>query len=196
LAFGDPTARNMGRCSLNPLVHLDPIGTIVLLLTQFVGWARPVPVNPVNLRPRKWGDIAVSLAGPMSNLLLAVVAAGALRVLLEATGAALHDVHEAKGAAGLAGRVLLVMVLANIGLAVFNMLPLFPLDGHHIARELLPVHRQNAFMQWQIRYGAIVLMGLVFGPRLLGLATNGRIDINPIRWVYWHAVGLLGPILF
>ena len=66
LAFGDPTAKAMGRVSLNPLVHLDPIGTIVLLVTRAFGWAKPVPINPANLHPRRLGDIAVSAAGPAS----------------------------------------------------------------------------------------------------------------------------------
>src|ERR1035437_8633090 len=73
LAFGDPTAKNMGRITLNPLPHLDFMGTLCLIFSGFIGWAKPVPVNPYNLHPRRLGDIAVSFAGPASNLSLALI---------------------------------------------------------------------------------------------------------------------------
>ena len=86
LAFGDPTAQMMGRISLNPLRHLDPIGSIALVLSMMagagIGWAKPVPVNPANLQPRRLGDIMVSLAGPMANLGLAVAAGLLLRLMV------------------------------------------------------------------------------------------------------------------
>ena len=175
LAFGDPTALHDGRVSLNPLRHLDPVGTIVLILTQGFGWAKPVPVNTANLHPPRLGDIAVSLAGPLSNLMLAVASAVIIRILLAC------GVEGNTRAAQTLYHVLLVLIQMNIGLAVFNLLPLFPLDGHHIARNMLPADKQAAFMQWQMRTGQIVLLIIIFGPHLLS-SLLGRPIVNPIAY--------------
>lgn len=180
LAFGDDTARRQGRVTLNPLAHLDPIGTLVLVLSQFIGWARPVPVNPNNLHPRRLGDIAVSLAGPMSNLGLAILCGLGLRLMLAIVGAPQNDV----------GRytylVLFITMMANLGLFMFNMLPLFPLDGHHIAREILPTHdQQQRFMQWQTRFGMVILLALIFLPAVLSRVME-RSVFDPIGWLYMH----------
>ncbi len=160
LHFGDPTARNMGRVTLNPLAHLDLMGTIAILLIGF-GWAKPVPVNPANLYPRKIGDIAVSLAGPASNLMLAVICGIMIRISTyvftgdSATIIAIKD-------------TLVLCTIINCALAIFNLIPLFPLDGHHIMRELLPAHKQYSFMMFQVKYGQIILLALIFVPRLAG----------------------------
>jgi Zn-dependent protease len=160
LAFGDRTALQQGRVSLNPLVHLDPMGTLCLLFAGF-GWARPVPVDSSQLHPRKWGDIAVSLAGPGSNLILALLCMIALRVMG----------HFGVMESGELGRNAFLMVAAamvvNVALLTFNLLPLFPLDGHHVIREMLPAEKQYDFMRWQVQYGRIVLLVLILGPRLL-----------------------------
>jgi Zn-dependent protease len=181
LAFGDRTAQAMGRVTLNPLAHLDPIGTLVLLVTGMFGWARPVPVNAMNLRPPRLGDILVSVAGVSANLLLAVACGLAIRTM-------------ASAGVGVDGRViryvylmLMCTLLANVGLAVFNLLPLWPLDGHHVVRELLPGGRQREFMQWQLRYGRFLLLGLLVGPRLLSLAA-GREVFDPIGYLYGRAL--------
>jgi len=160
LAFGDPTAKMMGRVSLNPLRHLDLIGTIALFLVHF-GWAKPVPVNPANLHPRRAGNIAVSLAGPMSNLLIAA----ACGVILRAE----HDLQlgERYGLLVGAAPVLMITMAINLVLCVFNLVPLFPLDGHHILREILPLTKQLEYMQWQVRYGRWALLGLIFVPRMM-----------------------------
>jgi Zn-dependent protease len=179
LAFGDTTARDQGRVTLNPLAHLDPIGTIVLIFTRFIGWARPVPVNPANLHPRRIGDITVSLAGPLSNLVLAVVCALGLHALYAAVGP--PETHTVKTAYALVGRTM----LANLGLCAFNLLPLFPLDGHHIVREVLPASRHRGFMAWQVRYGGVALAVLVFAPHLIE-AVTGRPVFKPIQWVLIH----------
>jgi len=179
LAFGDRTAYAMGRVTLNPLAHLDPMGTILIVLMGF-GWAKPVPVNPANLHPPKWGDIAVSLAGPMSNLFLAVLTAGLFR-LWWAVGPRL-----APGFLVPVDNYLLYIATVNVVLCVFNLIPLFPLDGHHVLREFLPLDRQLMFMQWQHRFGSMMLLVLLFGPRLVGTLT-GRTDIpDPLGWVLNH----------
>jgi Zn-dependent protease len=164
LAFGDTTAQGLGRVTLNPVAHLDPLGTLCMCLAGF-GWAKPVPVNPANLNPRRSGDIAVSFAGPLSNLFLAALCIVALKLYwhygthLESLNATLADALWENIYFG---------AYANIGLAVFNMVPLFPLDGHHIARETLKsLERQQDFMDWQLRYGRGLLMALIVGPVLL-----------------------------
>lgn len=164
LAFGDPTAQMMGRVSLNPLRHLDPIGALAFFFAGF-GWAKPVPVNYANLRPQRLGDIMVSLAGPLANLGLAVVFGLLLRflgdygpLLKKANIPNLYDYWET---------FLFFALQANLLLFMFNLIPLFPLDGHHIQREVLPTRWRGPYMQWQVRYGQWVLLALVFLPQYL-----------------------------
>ncbi|MBS3734375.1 MAG: site-2 protease family protein [Phycisphaerae bacterium] len=189
LAFGDATAKNQGRCTLNPLAHLDPIGTIVLVVTRFIGWARPVPVNPNNLHPRRLGDIAVSLAGPMSNFCLAVLCGLGLKLLYMTIGAPKAPLERA-------GFLLLGWtMMANIGLGMFNLIPLFPLDGHHILRESLPTTDQRMrFMQWQIRYGRIALAALIFAPMVLETVLRRKV-FRPISWLFVHVLGFALRVL-
>jgi len=136
--LGDPTAARLGRLTMNPLVHIDPIGTILLPLfltltnAHFMfGWAKPTPVNPGNLRHPRRDDALVAVAGPLSNLLLAVVAAAIARICLAAQpqeGSFLGD-----------ALVLLVQIVdLNVLLALFNLLPIPPLDGGALAVNLLP----------------------------------------------------------
>jgi Zn-dependent protease len=179
LAFGDPTARDAGRCTINPLAHLDPIGTLALLLAGF-GWARPVPVNVHNLHPPKWGNIAVSLAGPVSNLMLAILTAVILRLLLASEHFVMWRMSEWVIA------LVWFTLAANVCLFIFNMIPLYPLDGHHIFREQLPADMQVPFMQWQLQYGRFILMGLIFLPFALRGTSLSWID--PLGWVLRHAM--------
>lgn len=143
---GDPTARLLGRVSLNPLAHLDPIGTLCMIMTRF-GWAKPVPVNPFNLRNPRRDDILVSAAGPASNLLMGVVCGLAFRLCWRI----LHSPwvgQEPGPVLVLLGRLTLEGVWVSCALGVFNLIPLFPLDGSHILKGLLP--REMA-----IRYEAL-----------------------------------------
>lgn len=166
LAFGDPTAKLMGRLTLNPLKHLDLIGTIAIFLVHF-GWAKPVPVNFANLHPRRLGNIAVSLAGPMSNLLAAILCGLILRA------EHVWQLGENWGLLVGAKPILAITMAVNLVLCVFNIMPLFPLDGHHILRELLPSEWQLHYMQWQVKFGRLILMALIFIPMLTG--TNGPV---------------------
>lgn len=171
LAFGDPTARDMGRVTLNPLAHLDPIGTLALIFTNLIGWAKPVPVNPANIHPLRLGQIMVSLAGPMSNLAMAVVAGLCYRAMPLEIG---------DNAVLLAlDTMLFTAILINLGLFAFNLLPLFPLDGHHIVRELLPARLQGPFMRLQIQYGCKILLALIFLPPLLEVVLHQNVP-DPI----------------
>lgn len=133
--LGDPTARMMGRVTMNPLVHLDPVGTLMLLFGPF-GWARPVPFDPRYFRDQRRGVFLVAFAGPASNLILAFLLGVGLRFALPT--AALPDLPE----------VMVRAVLINLGLALFNLLPVPPLDGSRIMASLLPP-------RWAIRYAAL-----------------------------------------
>ncbi len=130
LRNGDPTAKIMGRLTLNPVPHIDPVGSILLpgllLLSHagiLFGWARPVPVNPLNYRDYRWGEITVSAAGPLSNLALATLFAFLLRSGLGGVGLETLAFYG---------------VSINIFLALFNLIPIPPLDGSHILAMVLP----------------------------------------------------------
>ena len=127
LRFGDSTAKDMGRLTLNPLAHLDLMGTIMMFVSSFrFGWAKPVPVNPMNLRNPRVAHTWISAAGPISNLGLVLIFGTMFRFVVGA------DIPEA------IYMFLFYSVMINISLACFNMIPLFPLDGSHILRNLLP----------------------------------------------------------
>jgi Zn-dependent protease len=176
LAFGDPTAKLQGRVTLNPLAHLDPMGTIVLVLTHFVGWAKPVPVNRGNLHPPALGEICVSLAGPFSNIFLAVICGLLLKGWMH-----IGIPDNAVGNMGVI--VIFATMMMNIGLAAFNLIPLFPLDGHHVLRELLPQRMQYNFMLWQMRYGMYVLLAVTIVPNVLRNSLGMHI-LGPVDWMY------------
>jgi Zn-dependent protease len=137
--LGDPTARLLGRVSLNPIVHIDPIGTILLpLLAAYsglpiIGWAKPVPVNVSRLRHHRRDFMIVAAAGPISNLLQAIVAAAVVRALF------------AGGVDGLAIDILIAAVRINLLLAFFNLIPIPPLDGGNVLAGLLPARAAATF---------------------------------------------------
>ena len=158
--WGDPTARMLGRLTLNPLPHIDLVGSILvpglLLLTGsgiLFGWAKPVPVTPENFRNRRMGDITVSLAGPASNVLLALALAVFLGVLTAVAGA--ERVPD--------GVVTLCRygILLNFVLAVFNLIPIPPLDGSHVVANLLPGPLAYAYLSLG-QIGLLVLLMLLF----------------------------------
>lgn len=157
-SFGDNTPRANGRLTLNPLSHLDPMGTIMLILVGF-GWAKPVPINPYVLNRRsRWAYMLVSLAGPLSNLALAILAAIPLR---------LHWVPltHSTGVLPTAGDLLINFMVINILLFIFNLIPLSPLDGEKVAEGLFPPQMASFFDK--IRpYSPMILLALVLlGPR-------------------------------
>jgi Zn-dependent protease len=167
--LGDPTPRMNGRVTLNPLAHFDPIGGLMTLLTilglAFIGWGKPVPVNPYYLRGGRRGMMLTSLAGPLSNLILAFIAAVILRLawIASPTGMA-QALWTSEGLWYLAYN----LVSLNVVLAVFNMLPIHPLDGFHILEGLAPPawDRALAFLR---QYGMwILLLLLLVGGRLTG----------------------------
>jgi Zn-dependent protease len=149
--LGDPTARYMGRLSLNPLVHLEPVGFILLLVAYF-GWAKPVPVNPLNLRgDRNRGMMLISAAGPLMNLFVAFTAALVINFAVPADQMFYSDAPLVK--------IMWALVYVNVYLAVFNLIPVPPLDG---SKVLAGVLRSDEFIYKLERYGMIILLVLIF----------------------------------
>ena len=159
--LGDPTARLLGRVSLNPLVHADPVGTVLFPLiamitgAPLIGWAKPVPVNVRQLRHHRRDYVLVAAAGPASNLLMAVTAGCLLAVLPISP----QTLDEANVSAPLATFLSQAMRL-NVLLAVFNMIPIPPLDGGNVLAGLLP-DTMSGLLQGLRQYGFIILYGLL-----------------------------------
>jgi len=158
LLNGDATARMLGRITLNPIPHIDPVGSILLplllLISQssfLIGWAKPVPVNPLNFRNYRWGEFAVSAAGPVSNLALAAIFSVLLRLGLENPGLTQMAYYG---------------VSINIILALFNLIPIPPLDGSHILALMLP--RELARLYSYLQPVGFFLILILFYTGILG----------------------------
>lgn len=163
--MGDKTARNLGRVTLNPIKHLDPIGTLLLLLVGF-GWAKPVPIQPANFRNYRVGLFWVSVAGILVNLVIAVIALA----ILASQGVRLSEAGQVTGINTPTELGLFFAARINILLAVFNLLPIPPLDGSKILQAFLPTSAQK--MMWQLeRYGflIVILVITVFRDQVFGL---------------------------
>jgi len=168
--LGDPTAKNLGRVSLNPLVHLDPLGTIMIFLTALtgfgIGWGKPVPVDPYRLRqgPMRGMGI-VSLAGPAANLTTAAILAIPFRVGMAFLPA-------------MAIEFLLVLAMVNIGLAIFNLIPLPPLDGYGVLMGVLGsirapwAYRSVYSMARYERYGPMILLLVIIADRYIPILSS------------------------
>ena len=163
--LGDMTPRMQGRLTLNPLMHLDPIGSLVFIVAHF-GWGRPVLVNPYNLRPPIQISMAiVAAAGPFSNLILALLAAIPIRLGL----LPLLDVGRIPNITPSVGDVLVLFILVNLGLMLFNLIPIAPLDGFKIAVGLLPRGLAEPLSRLESIGPIILLLLLVAGGPVLGL---------------------------
>jgi Zn-dependent protease len=166
LKLGDPTAASLGRASLNPLVHIDPIGTVIfpLLLIIFklpvFGWAKPVPYNPHNLRQPRKGGLWISFAGPISNILTAAAAVLVFQGLKLVTAGVPESSFLVKPLVGL-GTILFVTALINVSLAVFNLIPVPPLDGSGVLAGLLS-ERAAAQYERLRPYGFFILIVLMY----------------------------------
>ncbi|HAN09945.1 MAG TPA: site-2 protease family protein [Clostridiales bacterium] len=175
--LGDNTAKNMGRLTLDPVVHIDPVGFIMLILFHF-GWAKPVPVNSNNFKHPKMDDNIVSLAGPASNFILAILLAGVIKLfyVLNAPDTFLVNIIL---------QVLLLGVIVNIGLGIFNLLPIPPLDGSHLLFNLLPAKYSNKLME---HYNTIIIIALL----LMFTGAFGYVIRPAINWVLGVIFGMYG----
>lgn len=157
--LGDPTARDAGRLTLNPLSHLDPIGTIAFFFIKF-GWAKPVPVNPRYFQNPRKDMLWVALAGPVTNLLLAIVSALLLKFLIAVVGFIPYS-PAMKAVLVPFSHMLVASIWINLVLCIFNFLPIPPLDGGRIMTGLLPEHLARTYASFE-RYGFIVILLLAF----------------------------------
>ena len=187
---GDDTAYRMGRVTLNPLPHLDPIGTLCLMFAP-IGWAKPVPVNPANFdyETRKRSEALVSVAGVAANFGLAAVLAGLVRLLVWQGALAENQLGL------ILWRMLSLAIIVNFGLGVFNLLPIPPLDGSHLARLFLPLGLADRYVQLR-RYGIFLLLGIVLLNRYTGLLiwpilglTRLFAGSNGTDAILWYAFG-------
>jgi Zn-dependent protease len=174
--LGDDTARLQGRLSLNPIVHIDPLGTLVLPLMGFpFGWAKPVPFEPVRFRRSvnmRFGTLLVAVAGPVSNLCIAVLSVGGL--------AALSRWGQSFASRDLALQSLLqTLVVLNVILALFNLLPIPPLDGSHIVGSLMPDRLQPVWSTFS-KAGPLMLLAVILLPQIAGFSLLAV----PLGWVH------------
>ena len=175
-ALGDPTARRMGRLSLNPLRHLDPMGLLMMLIVK-VGWAKPVPVDSRYFKNPRVGMAVVSIAGPLSNVLLSALAAVGYAVTM------FYAIYLEFGFLEVVGEFFYCVFFISAGLAVFNLLPIPPLDGSKVVFSLLPKELYWKLMRYE-RYGMFLLMGLLL---------TGLLDV-PLNFLREGLLSLLAPV--
>jgi Zn-dependent protease len=165
--LGDPTPRRLGRLTLNPLAHLDILGTLFFVLFSF-GWARPVPVNPQNFAHPRQGMLQVALAGPLANITVAFV----VGLFIKTQGLS-ETVW---------GNFASMVVWINVVLAVFNLIPIPPLDGSRILESLLPLEQAATYARIQ-PYGTVLILLLLY------TGVVGRVMFPAIRWLYGLSTG-------
>ncbi len=170
--LGDPTAKEQGRLTLNPIAHLDPMGTILFFLIGF-GWGKPVPVDPRYFKKWKRDTSLVALAGPVSNLIVASIAFALL--LATAPGALSSDPWDLLMGGVMRGSLSVVFtdilrtsIALNLGLMAFNLLPIAPLDGSKIVQAFIPYRYDHEYMVWMQR-GPWILLGLLIAEDILGI---------------------------
>ena len=188
-AFGDPTAKNEGRLTLNPLKHLDPVGTLLLIFVGF-GWAKPVPINPYYYQGNRGRKlIAVSAAGPLMNLLEAIVGTALLTLFFHLALA--HPAwfsHEGRYRLyTYIMNLLQYFISINVVLMVFNLIPIPPLDGSKLLTGLLPEDKMNVVLALE-RYGFIILIAVMF------MGWLDTIIAAPAQWIVNGLYSLFGLI--
>ncbi|MCK9542197.1 MAG: site-2 protease family protein [Novosphingobium sp.] len=192
-ALGDPTAADLNRLSLNPVRHVDPIGTIVLpgflalVKAPILGWAKPVPVNKWRLNNPRYGMMAVAAAGPGSNLLLGVIGAVLLGLLLRGQS----DLDAVNPMAAFVAANLVNFLMINVFLALFNLLPIPPFDGSHIVEGLLPPSLAEQYARMR-RFGfPLILVLLIVVPSFFpSLNIVQRFVLPPVEWMVSHYLSL------
>jgi len=174
--LGDDTAKNMGRLTLNPIKHIDPAGLLMMLFVGF-GWAKPVPVDMRNFKHPKWYMAITALAGPVSNIILAALVMFILGLVIPSLGVTYvfgsGMVHAETDTAFTIFMIFRNAIMLSIGLAVFNMLPIPPLDGSKVLFSLLPERHYYKLMRYE-RFGMIFLLAIMGARFLLDFDIFGR----------------------
>lgn len=199
--LGDDTAEKQGRISLNPFVHLDITGLILMLLLGF-GWAKPVPVNVSNLKKRRAGYALVSAAGPLSNLIAAFVG-GAIFMMLFSTKsgqlASLESlVGESSGEHNVMSSVLMLLayfVHINVALAMFNLIPLPPLDGFNLVRAFLPVNADRWIYEHQRQISTAFFVLMLLAANLPEISRPLIVVIDRVENLIWSSVSWIQPLM-
>jgi Zn-dependent protease len=159
--LGDPTPRNRGRLTLNPLAHIDPLGLLMLLLVR-LGWAKPVPTSPIYYRDRKRGILYTALAGPASGILIAIISRAVMMSgVIRPYGTAFSFFN--------------VLYYYSLVISVFNLLPVYPLDGSRILQGLLPDNKVYKLMQYQNQIQVVFMLVVFLAGRLLWAFLNPAI---------------------
>ncbi|NLN76426.1 MAG: site-2 protease family protein [Armatimonadetes bacterium] len=174
---GDETPHAQGRISLNPIDHLDPMGTVMMVVSSIsgfgIGWGKPVRINPGNFRSPRWDNFRVSLWGPLSNLITAFVVGIVLRMWGNSMSSPM-------------AMFMLILLQVNIGLALFNLIPIHPLDGSHIMSSLLPYESARKYDYFMARHGMLAFIGLiVLGNRIFPIIIG-----IPARFLMHAFVGI------
>jgi Zn-dependent protease len=192
LKFGDDTAERLGRVTLNPIPHIDPVGTLLLPIIGFlisftsagnfplIAWGKPTPVNPLKWRNKDTANVCVSIAGIVINLIIAIVAAIAIKILVSQQIITRENVDI--GMMSVIFNFLYILVLMNVGLAIFNLLPFPPLDGSKVLQTFLPKSFEPIFEILET-YGFLILLVLV----QLGVI---RFIVSPINHFVLQLLGL------
>ena len=198
--LGDPTATRLGRLTMNPLKHLDPVGTLMLVASMFsgvgFGWAKPVPIDPTYYRNYKRGTVLVSLAGPLSNLLLAFIFSFPMALIAAESGLTGNEIYNSRyliygvdfSLRSVVFNISRMFYMMNIGLAIFNLLPVPPLDGSKILMAVLPTKEYYSLMRYGRYIGLMFLALMVLKPGVLSTV------MDPLRRAVETLFGLVGSI--
>lgn len=193
---GDPTPRFYGRVTLNLFKHFEPLGTFMMIVSSMtgvgIGWGRPAPANPSKMRNPRWDFFISVAAGPISNLVQAALFALVLRVGLKAGWYGAEDIFWAayRQSDQFLPALLALGVMLNLGLALFNLIPLGPLDGHWLVGLLLPEKQNILWNQWHRRYGGQILIGIVLFSQLSHVPILSRITFPAIRSLFKLLTGI------
>ena len=185
--LGDPTPHNMGRLTLNPMAHIDPMGAILFLLAGF-GWAKPVPVNPMYFRNHRSGMLLTAAAGPFSNLVLATLCYAILAMVARVGNLSAWELLDMPSG-GSVGQMFFLRFLGtslfvNLGLMAFNLIPIAPLDGSKVFAALLPLRLAEQYEEW-MQHGMYILLGLLLAERMLNLPLLSTWIVTIIDGVLW-----------